>query len=157
MNISATFDDGQWAKWCGESTLLLLQHLQRLKANERVARQVLQKMGGDQSTRLNKLIEMCPAATGIKEEPGVAEEAGNEDAGNANESPRSSGCGRISNLSLPGTPPARGAWGPIHVWIPESPGVFWGRDGLLKGILPELWGASLKSCRPPGARGSLRE
>ena len=70
--MSSSFDDGQWAKWCAESLLLLLQHLQRLKQNDRVCRQVVQKLTEDQSVRLIRMIDQTPSAAVIKEEPGEA-------------------------------------------------------------------------------------
>ena len=68
--MSASFDDGQWSKWCAESLLLLLQHLQRMKTNERVCRQVFQKVNEIQANRLTKLVDLTPAVILVKQEPG---------------------------------------------------------------------------------------
>ena len=67
LNMSTTYDDVHWSKWCAEVTLLLVQHLQRLKSNDRVARQVLQKLSKLQGDKLQALIEMTPAV--VKTEP----------------------------------------------------------------------------------------
>ncbi len=69
LNMSTSYDDVHWSKWCSEVTLLLVQHLQRLKFNDRVARQVMQKLSKPQGDRLQALIDMTPNV--VKAEPEV--------------------------------------------------------------------------------------
>ncbi len=56
LNKIMSFDDGQWAKWCAEPMLLLHQHLQRLKCNDRILRQVMQKKSQVQAAKLENLL-----------------------------------------------------------------------------------------------------
>ena len=74
VNVSS-YNDVVWARWCASSTILLVEHLQKLSTQSRILRQVLMQDGGGLLTgTLQGLIDLWvggdgPVLVAVKREP----------------------------------------------------------------------------------------